>query len=174
MLKKSIVGLLVILWGSIAVAQNTTLWIVRHAEKDTAQANRANPDLSEKGKQRALDLADYLKKVKIALIYSTDTKRTKQTAAHFAMPIEIYNPKNLAELTVQIREKSKGKTILIVGHSNTVLETIEALGGQRPVKQLNDDDYDYIFKVEIGTESKSKVEAFQFGQPHRGGTATMR
>lgn len=174
MLKKSIISILIILWGSIAVAQNTTLWIVRHAEKDTALANRANPDLSEMGKQRALDLAAYLKTEKITFIYSTDTKRTKQTAAHFAAPMEIYNPKNLTALKTELQEKANGKTILLVGHSNTVLETIEALGAQRPVKLLNDDDYDYIFKLVIGTEGKTTVEAFQFGKPHRGGTPTMR
>ena len=69
---------------------------------------------------------------------------------------------------------AKGKTILLVGHSNTVLETIEALGGQRPVKALSDDDYDYIFKVELESNQPVKVQAFQFGQAHRGGTATMR
>jgi broad specificity phosphatase PhoE len=174
MIKKSIIGLFLFFWGSIAVAQSTTLWVVRHAEKDTAKATLANPDLSEMGKQRALDLAAYLKKEKIALIYSTDTKRTKQTAAHFTSPMEIYNPKNLASLKMQVQEKANGKTILLVGHSNTVLETIEALGAQRPVKVLNDDDYDYIFKVVIGADGKTTVEAFQFGKPHRGGTPAMR
>lgn len=172
---KVVTTLLFLFFGwSKAAAQTTTVWIVRHAEKDTAFATRANPDLNQLGKQRAVDLAAYLKKEPIAFIYSTDTKRTKQTAEHIKAPLEIYHPKNLANIANQLLETRRGKTILLVGHSNTVLETIEALGGQRPVKALSDDDYDYIFKVVIGTEGKSKVEAFQFGQPHRGGTATMQ
>lgn len=163
------------LFGAIiATAQTTTVWIVRHAEKDTAMATRANPDLNALGKQRALDLASYLKQENIAYIYSTDTKRTKQTATHFPVPITVYNPKTLQELPSQILAAAKGKTILVVGHSNTVLETIEALGGQRPVKALTDEDYDYIFKVELKEGSPVKVNAFQFGKAHRGGVAPMQ
>ena len=77
---KSIFFLVSLFFGwSIAAAQTTTVWIVRHAEKDTAFATRANPDLNAMGKQRAIDLAAYLKKETIAFIYSTDTKRTRQT-----------------------------------------------------------------------------------------------
>ncbi len=171
---KGVTSLLFIIFGwSIAAAQTTTVWIVRHAEKDTAFATRANPDLSVMGKQRALDLAAFLKKEKISAIYSTDTKRTRQTAEHFTAPLEIYNPRELTKLATQLIEVAKGKTILIVGHSNTVLETIEAFGIQRPVKALSDEDYDYIFKVEIESSKTSKVQAFQFGQVHRGGNATM-
>lgn len=169
-------GLALVLFFSgliTASAQTTTVWIVRHAEKDTAMATRANPDLNAQGQQRAKDLATYLQQTKIALIFSTDTKRTKQTAAHFTAPVEIYNPRQLSVLPAQIMQLAKGKTILLVGHSNTVLETIEALGGQRPVNALSDEDYDYIFKVELDGQSPVKVQAFQYGAPHRGGSTTM-
>lgn len=169
-------GLALVLFFSgliTASAQTTTVWIVRHAEKDTAMATRANPDLNAQGQQRAKDLATYLQQTKIALIFSTDTKRTKQTAAHFTAPVEIYNPRQLSVLPAQIMQLAKGKTILLVGHSNTVLETIEALGGQRPVNALSDEDYDYIFKVELDGQSPVKVQAFQYGASHRGGSTTM-
>ena len=64
--------------------------------------------------------------------------------------------------------------MLIVGHSNTVLETIEALGGTRPVAQLSDDDYDYLFKVVLADGKPTQVNIFHFGQFHRGGNATMK
>lgn len=169
-------GLALVLFFSgliTASAQTTTVWIVRHAEKDTAMATKANPDLNAQGQQRAKDLATYLQQTKIALIFSTDTKRTKQTAAHFTAPVEIYNPRQLSVLPAQIMQLAKGKTILLVGHSNTVLETIEALGGQRPVNALSDEDYDYIFKVELDGQSPVKVQAFQYGASHRGGSTTM-
>lgn len=158
----------------VAVAQTTTVWIVRHAEKDTGMATRANPDLNPLGKQRALDLTHFLKQENIVWVYLTDTKRTKQTAVHFSAPITFYNPQNLQELPSLINATAKGKTILVVGHSNTVLETIESLGGQRPVKALSDEDYDYIFRVELKESAPTLVKAFQFGQAHRGGVATMR
>jgi broad specificity phosphatase PhoE len=92
---KSFVIALLLLIGLEATSQKTTVWIVRHAEKDTSFANRLNPDLTVVGMQRAKDLAAYLQKENIVKIFSTDTKRTKQTATYFNMPIEIYNPKSL-------------------------------------------------------------------------------
>ena len=116
----------------IASAQKTTVWIVRHAEKDTAFINRQDPDLTATGQQRALDLAAYLQNENIIKVFSTDTKRTKQTAKHIKAPLEMYNPKNLTGILDLITQHANGKSVLIVGHSNTVLETIEALGGKRP------------------------------------------
>ena len=158
----------------IATAQKTTVWIVRHAEKDTANVNRQDPDLTATGQQRALDLATYLQKENIIKVFSTDTKRTKQTAKHVKAPLEIYNPKNLTGLLEVLNQQVKGKSVLIVGHSNTVLETIEALGGKRPVPLLTDDDYDYIFKIELEATKSAVVSFYHFGQYHRGGTATMK
>ena len=159
--------------GLIATAQKTTVWIVRHAEKDTAFVNRQDPDLTATGQQRALDLAAYLQNEAIVKVYSTDTKRTRQTAIYVKAPIDIYNPKNLTGLLDLITQNANGKSVLIVGHSNTVLETIEALGGKRPVMQLTDDDYDYIFKIELEASKPAIVRFFHFGQVHRGGTAAM-
>ena len=158
----------------IATAQKTTVWIVRHAEKDTAYVNRQDPDLTATGQQRALDLAAYLQKENIIKVFSTDTKRTKQTAKHVKAPLEIYNPKNLTGLLEVLNQQVKGKSVLIVGHSNTVLETIEALGGKRPVPLLTDDDYDYIFKIELEASKSAVVSFYHFGQYHRGGTTTMK
>ncbi len=157
-----------------ASAQKTTVWIVRHAEKDTAFVNRQDPDLTATGQQRALDLAAYLQNEAIVKVYSTDTKRTILTAKHVKAPLEIYNPKNLLGLLDLILQNANGKSVLIVGHSNTVLETIEALGGKRPVTLLTDDDYDYIFKIELEASKPAVVSFFHFGQYHRGGTATMK
>ena len=157
----------------IATAQKTTVWIVRHAEKDTAYVNRQDPDLTAIGRQRALDLAAYLQNEVVVKVFSTDTKRTKQTAKHVKAPLEIYNPKNLTGLLDLIMQNANGKSVLIVGHSNTVLETIEALGGKRPVTLLTDDDYDYIFKIELEAGKPAVVSFYHFGQYHRGGTATM-
>lgn len=168
-----VMGLVVFAWIT-TVAQSTTVWIVRHGEKDTALATRANPDLNAEGKQRAMDLATYLQKENIEQVLSTDTKRTVQTVAHIKAPLEIYNPRSIQMVVEKIKTTWQGKTILLVGHSNTVLETIDALGGNRPVALLNDEDYDYLFKVIIDPNGKATATAYQFGKPHRGGTSTMR
>lgn len=170
---QSIVLVFLLHIGLIATAQKTTVWIVRHAEKDTAFVNRQDPDLTATGQQRALDLATYLQNEEVVKVFSTDTKRTKQTAKHVKAPLEIYNPKNLMGLLDLITQNANGKSVLIVGHSNTVLETIEALGGKRPLMLLTDDDYDYIFKIELEASKPAVVSFYHFGQYHRGGTAAM-
>jgi broad specificity phosphatase PhoE len=150
-------------------AQNTTIWIVRHAEKDTSSANKRDPELTEIGKQRALDLAAYLKGQEPDMIFSTNTKRTRQTAAHFTAKVNTYDPSLIKEFAQRIIDFQKGKKILIVGHSNTVLETIEALGGARPVAQLSDDDYDYIFKISLTAEGGVVTKADHYGAKHHVG-----
>ena len=171
---QSIILVLLLIIGFEVTAQKTTVWIVRHAEKDTSFISRMDPDLTAAGQQRALDLAVYLQQENIVKIFSTDTKRTKQTATYFNMPIEIYNPKSLYSVLDFMHLDKQDKSVLIVGHSNTVLEMIEALGGTRPVAQLSDDDYDYLFKVVLADGKPAQVSSFHFGQFHRGGNATMK
>ena len=60
-----------------ASAQKTTVWIVRHAEKDTSCANRQDPDLTDTGQQSAIDLGAYLQNENMVKVFSTDTKRAK-------------------------------------------------------------------------------------------------
>jgi hypothetical protein len=53
---------------------------------------------------------------------------------------------------------NKGKNALIVGHSNTVLETIEALVEKRPFEAISDQDYDYLFQVSIAPDGTMNVK----------------
>lgn len=168
--KKQLIVFIVLMNISIlAYTQHTTIWIVRHAEKDTSAAQKRDPELTQIGKQRALDLAAYLKGQEPDMIFSTNTKRTRQTAAHFTARVNTYDPSLIKEFAQRLLDFQKGKKILIVGHSNTVLETIEALGGARPVKQLTDDDYDYIFKIILTAEGGIVTKAEHYGAKHHVG-----
>ncbi|MFX8922159.1 hypothetical protein ABTN04_18905, partial [Acinetobacter baumannii] len=90
-------------------------------------------------------------------VFSTETKRTRAPAAAVDAPLLIYGTGNFIDFANVLMPEFKGKKILIVGHSNTILETIEALGAKRPVKELKDEDYDYIFKLTISDAGKVKV-----------------
>ncbi len=148
------------------IAQSTTIWIVRHAEKDTSAAQKRDPDLTEIGKQRAMDLAAYLKGQEPDMIFSTNTKRTRQTAVNFTARVNTYDPTLLNEFGVRIRDFQIGKKILIIGHSNTVLETIESLGGNKPIPTLTDEDYDYIFKLSLSKDGNIVTQMFHYGALH--------
>lgn len=135
-----------------------TVYVVRHAEKGplTDPQKPTEQPLSEAGQRRAIELAVTLRKAPIVGIYSTDTKRTRDTAAPLTaarkLSPESYvaDAPGLAALATRIRQTTPaGKAALVVGHSNTVLETIEALGAPRPVKAIADDEFSYLFEVTL-------------------------
>lgn len=134
-------------------AQTTQIYIVRHAEKDLSDKGNPNPNLSEAGKQRAGKLLTTLKKVKFSAAYATPFSRTQQTIEPIALfnKIEItnYDPRNIKSLVEEILSKYSGKNIIIVGHSNTILETLEAFGVKKPFDTIAEDDYTNLFHLTI-------------------------
>ena len=69
--------------------KTTTYYIVRHAEKETANTMTSDVSLSEIGKQRAEALKDLLQKENIKYIFSTNFMRTRSTAQPLATAINI-------------------------------------------------------------------------------------
>jgi broad specificity phosphatase PhoE len=134
-------GLLV----STAAAQST-IFIVRHAEK--AQSGGDDPDLSEAGRARAESLANLLKDAAISAIYTSEVKRTGQTAAPLAKILHreptIVPAKDVGALVAKLKDSSGN--VLVVGHSNTIPDVIKALGITTPIN-IADNDYDNLFVV---------------------------
>lgn len=152
----------------VAVEKATVIYLVRHAEKGTN--NPVDPDLSAAGQARAIALKDTLRKVEFSSIYSTNYKRTLQTIAPTAsvngLPPVIYDPlapHGLDSLVTRILKANLYKTVLIVGHSNTVLETIEAFRAVRPIPVINESDYNYLFKVTLKENKAPQVEVKRYG-----------
>ncbi|HUR99071.1 MAG TPA: phosphoglycerate mutase family protein [Pyrinomonadaceae bacterium] len=146
-----------------AAAQKKTIILVRHAEK--ADATSQDPDLSDAGKQRAERLAKIVKKYKPGAIYSTDFKRTRDTAAPVAarrkLKVETYDPKNPAAL-IDAMMKSKTKRFLVVGHSNTVPGLANLLGKKEVFKNLDDAEYGVIWIVRIKDGQVRKTEIISY------------
>jgi broad specificity phosphatase PhoE len=169
MMKKLIfISLFLMINLTIKAQKPTIIYLVRHAEKVTSDPNNKDPQLTEKGQKRAFDLAKKLKKQKIFAIYSTDFLRTKLTAQPIAdknkISLKIYDPKPLKTFVETLLQENKGKKILIVGHSNTVLETIEAIGGKRPIEKILDNEYDYFLTVKISVEGLVEVTVEHYGE----------
>jgi 2,3-bisphosphoglycerate-dependent phosphoglycerate mutase len=132
-------------------------YIVRHAEKavimkDTVGMMASNPPLSEPGKVRAIVLRDELKDAKIVHIFSTNTIRAQSTAQPLSeqsgIPISIYSShKDSTEKFIGRLKELKGN-VLIVGHSNTVDDIVNALTGRKDIAgDLADREYDNLFIV---------------------------
>lgn len=134
-------------------ASNTKLYFVRHAEKGTIPAR--DPDLTPDGMLRAQSLARLLRNNGIAAIYSTDTRRTRQTAEPLSTltgrPIRLYSNDTTQKFLYRLLERDENA--LVVGHSNTVLLMLKEIGVQPSAVTIADDDYDNLFVVTIGTKN---------------------
>ncbi|NNC38810.1 MAG: histidine phosphatase family protein [Acidimicrobiales bacterium] len=142
----------------------TTVYIVRHAEKVTTPNIGRDPDLTEAGHKRAKLLAEMLADKNISHIHSSDYIRNRDTAKPLAdkigVEIEIYDPSDLKSLATKIQ--NAGGSHLVVGHSNTIVETVEAFHSEGGTK-VSDDEYDRLYTVRIGSDAKVKTELTRFG-----------
>lgn len=140
----------------------THVFIVRHAEKVD---NSRDPELSESGKMRAVKLATLLQNEDITEVYSTNYKRTIQTATPLCdlngvAPI-IYTPDSLQDLAAKLLRKTR--SVLVVGHSNSTLSLLDAMGITHTLKVISEDDYSNLFKVTLSNKGKKKrLEELRF------------
>ena len=155
-----------------ATGATTTIVVVRHAEKNTDDPR--DPSLSAAGQERARDLSNVLKDAGITDIYTTQYKRTRQTAEPLAQqsgiaiverPINAANSATYApDLAREILTRSAGKSVLVVGHSNTVPDIVKSLSG-RAVPPITDPEYDHIFIVVIPPSGPARLVQVRFGRP---------
>ena len=149
----------------------TTVYIVRHAEKDTTVAGNPDPELSGEGRARAQALAQTLAKRQPAALFTTDTKRTRATLAPLATALKLepqtYDPKRGRDLADLVLKDYAGKSVVVVGHSNTVLSLIDDFGGVPPVDEIRDNEYDYLFTVRVAPGMQPTVETRGYGAERR-------
>ncbi|WP_040280001.1 SixA phosphatase family protein [Psychroserpens damuponensis] len=135
-------------------AETTTYYFIRHAEKDRTDATNKNPNLNESGLKRADKWANYFKDIKLDAIYSTHYNRTQQTAQPTAnakkLDILDYDPRAL--YTTDFAKATKGKTVLVVGHSNTTPAFVNMVLGHDKYKDIDDNDNSQLFMVTISEE----------------------
>ena len=129
--------------------QATTYYLIRHAEKDRSDTTEKNPQLTEKGMQRALQWSEVLKNIPFDAVYSTNYKRTIQTATPTAekndLEILIYEPGAL--YNSEFIKNSEGKTILIVGHSNSTPKLVNKIIGSNTFDHIDDRNNSNLYIV---------------------------
>ncbi len=130
---------------------STTVFLVRHAEK---MAEKNDPELSASGKSRAAHLAALLADANISGIFSTDFARTRDTAAPLAdalgQEVRLYDPAAPGQLVASL--KSSPGRYLVVGHSNTVPDLVERLGGTPGPAIDEKTEYDRLYVLTLGAE----------------------
>jgi len=139
-----------------AVEQPTTYYLIRHAEKDRSDKTNRNPHLTEAGKKRAIHWANVLKDVELDMVFSTDYHRTKETALPTAkahnLELQIYDPRSVD--IKQFMQNTKGKNILIVGHSNTTPLFVNALLNEKKYPLIADDNNANLYIVTVTSKNK--------------------
>jgi broad specificity phosphatase PhoE len=166
----------------------TTVLVVRHAEK--AEGN--NPSLTNEGWARASALAGVAGQADITAIYATEFCRTVQTAVPMAqhlnlpiyvqevrggepglngcvppvdVPVEFIRTKKdyFTELADRIRSKHAGSAVLVVGHSNTVSQLIQALGAPL-MPDIPEDQFDNLYIVVVSKRGVRLIKG-RYGAP---------
>lgn len=123
------------------------LVLVRHADRD-GQLDA----LTEDGRARARELAHVGVNAGLVAIYRSDTNRARDTAEPLATaagltPV-VYPASDIESLVATIFADHRGKKVLIVGHSNTIPDIIEAVGGP-VIPDIDDKEFDNLFVLTV-------------------------
>jgi broad specificity phosphatase PhoE len=149
MIKHLSLGLLPLFFASGLLAQPPVIFLVRHAER-AATSGRVPSDtgLSEAGRARARSLGQELNGAKITAIFTSEYRRTKETASPLAQSLgirpEVVAADDLRSLLAKLQ--AAPGNVLVVGHSNTVPQIINALGVSGRVA-ISESDYDNLFII---------------------------
>jgi broad specificity phosphatase PhoE len=146
----------------------TTLIFVRHAEAGAGDPR--NPSLTPAGEQRAQTLLKALSSAGVGAVYTSEYARTQQTggvvaaaagvtpvtvpvsassaAPGGAMPAASSIEERSKEMIARILREQQGKTVLVVGHSNTVPLLVKIASGEA-VDAIADTEFDRMYVVTI-------------------------
>ena len=156
-MKKCVIAALVLVAAFLPATLSAagTVYVIRHLEKATGD----DPSLTPKGAARAEQLAQVLAQANIKAIFATPTKRARETATPLAtqlgVPISDYNPRDVDALAAAVA--AAGGSVLVVGHSNTVVALVAKFGGDKPT-ELTEQDYGTLFIVHSGTSQVNRIQ----------------
>ncbi len=159
-------GLLLAAAGTVARPPATTIYLVRHGEKDLTPG-LADPPLTVVGEARAQALAKRLASHHPVALFTTDTRRTRATLAPLAQATgltpQVYSTKEQAALAARLGKEFPGKTVVVVGHSNTLLPLLTAMGVGPLPAEIRDEQYDLLFKVTLRAGQSPRLIMSRYG-----------
>lgn len=142
----------------------TTFIVLRHAE---TTGGGTNPNLSTEGLARADELKRILANVPLAAVFSSNYNRTKQTAQPTAddksLAVNIYDPLNQSPLVDNWLSAYRGKTVLVLGHSNTAPALLNLFVGSNQYANLPDAEYDNLFIATVSEKGRATVLHLKYG-----------
>jgi broad specificity phosphatase PhoE len=126
-------------WAAAAEAPaQPNIYVMRHLH---TPAGVSDPDLTAEGVKYAAAVDEWFRQDPPTVIYASTTKRAQQTAQPLAtrlkLTFKLYDPRDTPGLLAMVGQETG--TVLIVGHSNTVPDIVEGLGGTRPGPLVHED-----------------------------------
>jgi len=154
------------LTANINAQGKKTIVLVRHVEKDVSPtADKADPELSAEGRERAVRLMHAIKKYKPHEIFSTSYKRTRSTADPIAkrrkVEVQMYDPQKQSEL-VEKMMASKTERFFVVGHSNTIPMLANLIAKKEVFRPLLETEYGIFWVIRVKKGAVTKVEVFPY------------
>ena len=133
-------------------------YVVRHLNTPSGERD---PDLLAEGQRAAQALAGWFRPGRAPrAIYVSDYRRTRQTAAPLAARLDltpiVYDPADTPALVARVR--GGPLPALVVGHSNTVPDIVEQLGGTRPGPLVHEDFGDIWLIWSDGATERLRIE----------------
>ena len=133
------------------VDQNcASFYLIRHAEKIRSNTADKNPRLNSDGLARAEKWIEVFKNVKIDKIFSTELHRTTETVIPIAksrdLEINYYAPSK--SFYLNFFQYNIGKSVLVVGHSNTTPQFVNTLIGENHYKEIEDNNNSNLYIVQ--------------------------
>ena len=142
-----------------AQTETTTYYLIRHTDKVVTDKKDRDPDLTKKGYARAENWAKVLSDVKFDFVYSTNYKRTIETAKPTAkannLEIKLYDPRKIFD--EEFQKNTKGKTVLVVGHSNTTPFFANKILGENKYSEIDESNYTNLYIVTVTKDAKTGV-----------------
>ena len=134
-------------FAGVPARAQEVLILVRHAEKlDSSRDTPIAPD----GATRAQALANKLRDAGITSIWTSEFRRTQETAKPLADALGLkphVHPANDSKGLVEALRKEGGRAV-VVGHSNTLPEIARLYGLK--IEQPRDDDFDGLYLIVKG------------------------
>lgn len=137
----------------------TTILLARHADR----LGKAD-ELTAAGTKRAQDLVRALEKTPIDAVFHSEFARTAATAKPLcvarSITPQIIQAAETSKLVAELR-RVPGRTVLVIGHSNTVPEITKALGGAEFT--IPENEFDDLIVVTIRGDEAPSVLRLQYG-----------
>lgn len=102
----------------------------------------------------------------VQAIYASNTQRARQTvaplAARLGLPVVVVDGRDLDGLLARLHAEGRGRTSLVVGHSDTVPQIVSLLADGRVKVAMDGADFESLFMVTVSTFGPPRVVRLRY------------